>query len=282
MGSYDKLNKLKEQQNKLLLEKDAEIASLKAEIAKKDEKIKSLRQELFDAGHGKGEVNRLNRQIVEHKRENKTLENKIKELQGKNITSIFNPERQELIEKIKKLKFNNSIFNSLAYKFKDGLDNILQIAYLIKCNSVNDMDYYTFVFRDNIVGLLEKMLNAVTGKKEDSASKYLVKLSTGEYTMHRKYYNAVPGMKDKTTLTNILYLINLESTGYHGSQTHQKHLVTDKETNETRKYYNFLNLDSKSQLDAIFTLLHFMYFVFTCDDSEQNLILISSCWFKTI
>ena len=164
------------------------------------------------------------------------------------------------------------MFNSLAVRFINGLDNVIEIAALIKQNKAEDMDFFTYVFRDNIVGLLEKMLKAVLNKSCDSASKYLVNLVNGNYTFPKEYLNRMPNLKNKEVLRNILYLINLQTEGYHGTQNNLKHVIIDKETNEKRKTDRFLNLSNEDQLNAIFTLLEFMYDVFTNKDSEFNLI----------
>lgn len=282
MGSYDQINKIKAQKDAIIKQLQEEIASLKAQLEKEKAENSDLRKKLHDAGEGNSENSRLKKIITAKERNEKTLQNKIDKLEGKAILSMFSEERKELIQRIRKLEFTNSIFNSLAIKFKDGTENIIKIAYLIKCNSAGDMDYFTYVFRDTIVGLLEKMFYVLTGKKQDSAAKYLVKLSNKEYELSKKCYAAVPKMKDKKTLTNILWLINMQSTAYHGSTIKSQKVLVNKETNEVKKYINFFNLESKDQLDAIFTLLKFMYFVFTCDDWEQNLTLIAGCWFKTL
>lgn len=280
---YDQIVKTKEKYNKTINEKEKEIEELKKRISTLEKSNNELRKKLYDAGEGKGEVSRLKKIIHTHKRENETLNNIIKNLDGSKLISSFSPERQALIKKIKKLEFeNNSIFNKLAIKFKDGLDNVIEIAYRIKANQINDMDYYTFVFRDDIVGLLEKMLRTILKKQEDSASKFLVKMFEGTYKLPNKYYIKNPKLKDKVVINNILYLINLESTGYHGSKSKYKKVNYNQNTNELDKPDKFLNLDNESQLIAIFTLLEFMYDVFTNEDYEQNLLLISASWFKTI
>lgn len=281
-NSYDKLNKEKEKHAKEIESRDAKIVELQTKVTKLEAEVKDLRKRLYDAGEGKGEKARLESIITTQKREKKTLENKLKDLDGSKLISSFNAERQDLIKKIKNLKFKNSIFNSLAYKFKDGLDNVIEIAYRIKNNYVDDMDYFTFVFRDDIVGLLEKMLKLLLGKSELSASKYLVKIRDGAYQLPKLYYDHVPNLKKKEVVNNILDLINLESTGYHGSNMKVNHLVTNKETKEKEHPNKFLNLDNEAQLTAIFTLLEFMYDVFSNKDHETNLMALSASWFKTI
>lgn len=144
------------------------------------------------------------------------------------------------------------------------------------------MDYFTFVFCDDIVGLLEKMFKVILGKHEDSASKYLVKLSSGVYSLPKEYYQRIPKLKEKEVLLNILFLLNIQSTGYHGTKTSQKKLFLDAETNEMLKPDRFLNLSSLKKLEAIFTLLQFMYDVFTNPNHEAILLSISSSWFITI
>lgn len=281
-SSYDQINKIKDKYNKEISAKNTEISALKEENAKLEQKVKELRKQLFDAGEGKGERGRLEGIIKDQERENKTLENKIKDLDGSKLIKTFRPERQKLIEDIKKLKFSVSMYNALAYKFKDGLDNVIEIAARIKRGYADDMDYFTFVFRDDIVGLLEKMFNAVLHEKKSSASKYLVELANGNYSFPKEYYQRIPKLKDKEVLQNMLYLINLETTGYHGTETRFKHVSIDKETNEKTKIDRFLNLNSEQQLDAIFTLLEFMYDVFTNKDHEINLLNIASNWYTTM
>lgn len=281
-NSYDQINKLKAKYSIELEAKDKEIRELKEKLSNLEIKYKDAKKQLYDAGEGKGERHRLEKEIVAHKRDKATLQNQIKELSGEKLISTFIPERQELIRKIRKLQFNVKLFNYLAKRFNDGLDNVIEVAALIKNNTVEDMDYFTFVFRDNIVGLLEKMLKVVLDKSEDSASKYLVKLSNGVYQFPKDYYLRIPELKNKEKLTNILYLINLQTTGYHGTQTYLKHNIKDKETNIERKPDRFLNLSNEDQLDAIFTLLELMYDVFTNKDYEQNLMIIATSWYKTL
>ena len=282
MGSYDKLNQQKAKYESQLKEKDEIILKLEKKNQDLEEKYKALRQEMHNAGLGKSKVSELKSDLVAKERENRTMQNQIRELDGSKYISTFSKERQELISRIKKLNFNNSLFNAIAYKFKDGLDNIIQLAYRIENKMDNDMDYFTFVFRDNIVGLLEKMLRVVLNTSEDSASKYLVKLTNGTFAFPKYYSNAIPALKNKKVLNNILLLINLQSSGYHGTNKRRRNLQRDKETNELVKPDHFLNLEKNAQLQAIFTLLEFMYFVFTNKDYEQNLILVTNYWFKTI
>lgn len=281
-ASYDQINKIKSKYESELEKKNSEISSLKEKLQKSEDKNDELRKKLYDVGEGKGEQHRLKNIINAQERENKTLQNQIKELSGEKLISTFIPERQELIKNIKKLHFNNSMFNSLALRFINGLDNVIEIAALIKKGGAEDMDFFTYVFRDNIVGLLEKMFKAVLNKPADSASKYLVNLCNGNYSFPKDYLLRIPNLKNKVILTNILYLINLQTEGYHGTQTNLKHVIIDKETNEKRKTDRFLNLSNKDQLDAIFTLLEFMYDVFTNKDHEVNLLSICSSWYKTL
>lgn len=281
-NSYNQINKVKEKYNEQLKAKDEEISSLKDKLQKSEEKVNELRKKLYDAGEGKGEQHRLKKIITSQERENKTLQNRISDLSGEKLISTFSKDRQELIYKIKKLNFDVSIYNSLALRFINGLENVIEIAALIKNNSADDMDFFTFVFRDNIVGLLEKMLKVVLAKSEDSASKYLAKLSSGVYSFPKDYYDRIPELKNKTVLTNILYLINLQTTGYHGTKTCYKHISINKETKQVIKMDQFLNLSNNDQLNAIFTLLKFMYDVFTNSKYEENLMVIATSWYKTI
>ena len=281
-NSYDQINKIKAKYISEIEKKDEEIKKLKEDLSKSQAKVDELRKKLYDVGEGKGEQHRLKNINNVLLRENKTLQNQISEASGEKLISTFIPERQELIKKIKALKFNVSIYNSLALRFINGLDNVIEIAALIKTNKAEDMDFFTYVFRDNIVALLEKMLKVILGKSEDSASKYLVKLSNNVYHFPKDYYLRIPELKDNNIINNILLLINLQTTGYHGTQVNHKHVVVDKETQEIKKMDKFLNLSNKDQLDAIFTLLKFMYDVFTNKDYEQNLNLISMSWYKTI
>jgi len=280
---YDALNQQKDKYEKIISEKDAQILDLSSKVERLEKDLADLRKKLYDAGAGKGEVHRVQKQLRSAERDKRELENKIKDMDGSKLISSFSPERQELIKRIKAISFpKNSIFDRLAFKFKDGLDNVIQIAYKIKNNMVADMDYFTFVFRDDIVGLLEKMLRITTAKSEPSATNYLYKLSIGAYELPSDYYKRNPKLKDKVVLENILHLLNLESTGYHGTKTKQKRMKKDKETGLAKKPDNFLNLDNEAQLDAIFTMLEFMYDFFTNKDNEMNLLTLSSSWFKTI
>jgi len=280
--SFDFLNKQKEKYEKIIIDKDKEIKELKEKVDKLQSQYDKIRQELYDSGNGKGAVHKLEREISDQKRENKTLENKLKNLDGSKLIATFTPERQELIKRIKALNFNNSIFNNLAFKFKDGLDNVIEIAYRIKTKQIGDMDYFTFVFRDDIVGLFEKMLGVVLKGSAPSASNYLVGIIDGRFIIPKQYIDKIPALKDKKILQNTLYLINIQTTGYHGSKIKNKSLKYDRENEEMVKPDAFLNLSSEDQLNAIFTLLEFMYFVFTNKDSESNLLCVAQSWFKTI
>lgn len=283
MGSYDKINQLKAKYEAQLKEKEEKIAELQKKNEELEDKNRTLRQEMHNAGLGKSKVHQLKSELVAKERECKTVKNKLRELDGSKLISTFSSERQELIAKIRKLKFdNNNIFNALAFKFKDGLDNIIQLAYRIENKMDNDMDYFTFVFRDDIVGLLEKMLRVVLKTSEDSASKYLVKINNGDLSFPKEYYSSIPSLKDKKTIENVLKLINLESSGYHGTKSSRRKLQKDHETDELVMPDAFLNLTNEEQLEAIFTLLKFMYFVFTNKDNEVNLLSISQYWFTTI
>ncbi len=282
MKEYDKVNKIKEEKNKEIARLNEEINALKEKNEKLEAKNKELRQKLHDAGEGKSEVSRLKNQLTEKERNERTLQHRLDEAEGKHILSIFTKERQELILKIRKLHYSNSIFNSLAYKFQDGTENVIQIAYKIKNNSVGDMDFYTFVFRDDIVGLLEKILRILTKSIKTSASYYLLDLRDNKCKLPNKYYKAVPKLQNTKVIGDILSLINIESKAYHGSTVKEKRVIYDEEDDSTKKYYDFLNVNRTDQLTAIFTLLEFIYYFFTCDDHEQNLINLSSYWFKTI
>lgn len=283
MGSYDRINQLKAKYEAQLKEKEEKIAELQKKNEELEDKNRTLRQEMHNAGLGKSKVHQLKSELVAKEREYKTVKNKLRELDGSKLISTFSSERQELIAKIRKLKFdNNNIFNALAFKFKDGLDNIIQLAYRIENKMDNDMDYFTFVFRDDIVGLLEKMLRVVLKTSEDSASKYLVKINNGDLSFPKEYYSSIPSLKDKKTIENVLKLINLESSGYHGTKSSRRKLQKDHETDELVMPDAFLNLTNEEQLEAIFTLLKFMYFVFTNKDNEVNLLSISQYWFTTI
>ncbi len=282
-SNYDQINKIKEKYKKEIDSLQSEISSLKEKLTKLEDENNKLRKDLYDVGEGKGAVNRLKKEMHAKDVEYATLKNKMHDIDGSKLINTFSNERKELINKIKALKFeNNSIFNSLVFKFKDGLDNVIEIAYRIKHGFVDDMDYFTFVFRDDIVGLLEKMLGAVLNKSESSAAKYLVKLRDDKYSFPKQYYVRIPKLKDKNVINNILYLTNLQTTAYHGTQDNLKHLVRNHETNEKELPDKFLNLNSDAQLEAIFTLLEFMYDVFTNSDHEVNLISVSQNWFKTI
>lgn len=280
--SFDYINKQKEKYEKIIAEKDQKINELEAKALKLETQYNEIRQELYDVGSGKGTIHKLEKQITSQKRENKTLENKIKELDGSKLISYFSEERQELIRKIKALSFNNSIFNNLAFKFKDGLENVIEIAYRIRTNSVGDMDYFTFVFRDDIVGLFEKMLKVVINEEGNSATYFLVKIISKEYKIPKQYLTKIPNLNNEQVIRNTLSLINIQTTGYHGSGINQKSLKYDKDTEEMVKPDRFLRLSNEDQLTAIFTLLEFMYFVFTNKDSESNLLCIAQNWFKTI
>lgn len=282
MGPYDKINKLKAKFKATIEEKDAEILSLNNKIEQLQSKYDVLRQEMHDAGLGKGKINQLKNNLVAITRENLTLKNQVEELDGSKFVKSFSIERQELIKRITKLQFNNSIFNSLAFKFKDGLSNIIQLAYRIMNKIDSDMDYFTFVFRDDIVGLLEKMLRVVLKAEEESASKYLVKIRDGDYVLPNDYYKRIPALKDKNIICGILKLINLETTGYHGTKLGHKRLHKDCEHDQLVKPDAFLNLSHEEQLNAMFTLLELMYCIFTNKDHEINLLNVSQYWFKTI
>lgn len=281
-GAYDKINKIKEKYENDLKKKDLQIEVLTNKVNEAEEEIKKLRKQLYDAGEGKGEQNRLKKIINNQERENKTLQNQLLDLSGEKLIKTFSPERQTLIRNIKSLNFPYSMFNSLALRFINGLDNVIEIAALIQKGYAEDMDFFTYVFRDNIVSLLEKMLKEILSKPEDSASKYLVKLANGTYQFPKDYYKRIPELKDKERLTHILYLINLQTTGYHGTKTKYKHVVIDKDTNEVKKTDKFLNLTKEQQLDSIFTLLEFMYDVFSNNDHERNLMAIAKSWYTTM
>jgi len=281
--NYDALNKQKLKYESILKDKDSEIEKLKKAKTDAEKKYDDLRKEMHDTKTGKGEINHLKEKIVILERDLATYKNKLKDMDkiGKMVKE-FIPSRQELISKIKCLNFNNNLYNALAIKFRDGLDNVLELAYRIKMNHIEDMDYFTFVFRDNIVGLFEKMLGVVLDKSEGSSSKYLVKVYEGSYTFPVEYTKGIPLLKDKNVIYNILHLTNLQSTGYHGTKVKQKKTFIDPKTGESIKPDHFLNLNKVDQLNAIFTLLEFMYFVFTNKDWEMNLINISQSWYKTI
>lgn len=281
MKDYDRINKIKEEKNKEIQALKDQITTLEEKLKKAEEKNQELRQKLYDAKEGKGESNRLKRIIVEKERNEKTLQNKLDKSEGKHILSTFSKENQELILKIRKLEYSTSMFNSLAYKFKDGTENVIQIAYRIKLNSADDMDFYTYAFRDDIVGLLEKILRILTQVKKSSASNYLVDLVEGKLKLPNEYLKAVPTLNDKTVLENILSLTNIQSTAYHGSRMKEKRVFIN-EDGSKRKYSDFLNVSKEEQLKAIFTLLRFIYYFFTSKNYEQNLINLSSYWYKTL
>lgn len=281
MKDYDRINKIKEEKNKEIQALKDQITTLEEKLKKAEEKNQELRQKLYDAKEGKGESNRLKRIIVEKERNEKTLQNKLDKSEGKHILSTFSKENQELILKIRKLEYSTSMFNSLAYKFKDGTENVIQIAYRIKLNSADDMDFYTYAFRDDIVGLLEKILRILTQVKKSSASNYLVDLVEGKLKLPNEYLKAVPTLGDKTVLENILSLTNIQSTAYHGSRMKEKRVFIN-EDGSKRKYSDFLNVSKEEQLKAIFTLLRFIYYFFTSKNYEQNLINLSSYWYKTL
>lgn len=281
-GTYDKVNKIKEKYEKDLKHRDLQIEILTNKLNEAEEEVKKLRKQLYDAGEGKGEQNRLKKIINNQEREKKTLQNQLYDLSGEKLINTFSPERQNLIRNIKALEFPYSMFNSLALRFINGLDNVIEIAARIQKGYAEDMDFFTYVFRDNIVSLLEKMLKEILNKSEESASKYLVKLANGNYRFPKDYYKRIPELKNKETLNHILYLINLQTTGYHGTKTKYKHVVVNKDTNEVTKTDKFLNLTKEQQLNAIFTLLEFMYDVFSNNDHESNLFAISKSWYTTM
>lgn len=283
MGTYDQINKIKEKYEKLLSEANERINELTAKLDEANLKVDELRKKLYDAGQGKGEVNKIKGELNKAIRDKRTVENKLKEVDGSKLINQFSPERQELINRINNLHFENKIYDSFAVKFKNGLKDVIELAYRIKVNYVNDMDYYTFVFRDNIVSLFEKMLHLVTGKKkENSATKFLQKISSGDYEIEKDYTKNIPELKNPKVLSNMISLLNVQSTAYHGSNSTNKTTLYTNENAEQVKSNKFLLLDSADQLTAIFTLLKFMYHFFTCDDVEMNLITLSACWFKTI
>lgn len=283
MGSYDQINKIKEKYEKQLAEAYVQIDDLSKKLEEANAKVDELRKKLYDAGHGKGEVNKIKGELNKAIREKKTAENKLKEIDGSKLVNSFSPERRELINNINNLHFDNKIYDSFAVKFKNGLKDVIELAYRIKVNYVNDMDYYTFVFRDNIVSLFEKMLHLVTGeKKENSATKFLQKIVSGAYTIEKGYIKDIPELKDNRVLANIMDLLNLQAKAYHGSNSTNKNTLYTNEETEQLKSGKFLALSSEKQLTAIFTLLKFMYRFFTCEDWETNLVTLSACWFKTI
>lgn len=283
MGTYDQINKVKEKYEKLLSDANDKINELSSKLDEANLKVDEYRKKLYDAGQGKGEVDKIKGELNKAIRDKKTVENKLKEVDGSKMINQFSPERRKLINDINNLHFTNKIYDSFAVKFKNGLKDVIELAYRIKFNYVNDMDYYTFVFRDNIVSLFEKMLHLVTGKKkENSATKFLQKIISGSYTIEKEYIKEIPELKDTAVLSNIVSLLNLQAKAYHGSNSTNKSTLYTNETTEQVKSGKFLLLDSDQQLTAIFTLLKFMYCFFTCDDWEMNLITLSACWFKTI
>ena len=282
MGTYDQINKVKEKYEKQLNDANAKIDDLTTKLAKANQEIDDYRRKLYEVGEGKGEVNKAKKEIHGMKVEMKTMENKLKEIDGSKMISQFSPKRKELIEKINNLKFENKIFNSFAVKFQSGLKDVIQIAYRIKIGSADDMDFYTFVFRDNIVGLFDKMLHIVTGGKADSATKHIKSIIAKNYSFPKEYLTAIPALKDIDVLGNIIHLLNCQTISYHGSSSTIRNMVYNSETNDYEKSNKFLTLDTEKQLEAIFTLLEFMYYFFSSVDSEINLINLSSCWFKTI
>lgn len=282
MGSYDQQNKLKAKYEAILKQKDEEIESLKIKNKELEDKYNALRKEMHDAGLGKGKVNQLKSELVAKERERKTAENKIKELDDSKYISVFSSERQELIGRIKKLSFNIDKHNCLAVKFKDGLKNVIKLAYLIETKKIKDMNYFTYVFRDDIVGLFEKMLREVLNAKEESASKYLVKINNGLLSFPKDYYINLPKLKDKNVMVNILKLINLESSGYHGTKQNRRKLQKNIENDELVNPEAFLNISNEEQLEAIFTMLEIMYYVFTNKNNEVVLSSISQYWYTGI
>lgn len=283
MGSYDQINRIKEKYEKLLSEANGKINELNAKLDEANLKVDEYRKKLYDAGQGKGEVNKIKGELNKAIRDKKTVENKLKEVDGSKMINQFSPERRELINRINNLHFENKIYDSFAVKFKNGLKDVIELAYRIKNNYVNDMDYYTFVFRDNIVSLFEKMLHLTTGKKkENSATRFLQKIVSGSYSFDKEYTKEIPELKDTNILSNIMNLLNLQTTAYHGSNSTNKTTLYTNETTEQVKSGKFLLLKSDEQLLAIFTLLKFMYYFFTCKEWEMNLITLSACWFKTI
>ena len=241
-----------------------------------------MRKKLYDAGHGQGEVNKYKKQVVAAKRDLATAENKLKEFDGSKLTSQFSQKRQTLIKNITNISFENKIYDALATKFKSGLREVIEIAYRIKMNIADDMAFYAFSFRDNIVGLFEKMLHLVTGEKSNSASSYMRGIINKRFAFEKMYLKEIELLNNDETLTNILYLLELQTDAYHGNNKNAKSTLYNKESSEAQKAVKFLNLDNEKQLDAIFTLLEFMYLFFTCEDSEVNLVNLSACWFKTI
>ncbi len=283
MKSYDKTNKIQNKLNDVIKQKDDEILKLQNENDKLKTKVDELRKEKFDAGQGKGEVNHLKSVITDLQRDIATLKNKVKKLEGNETLSHFSVEQKRLIKNIRSLSYPKwPDIDALAIKFQLGLDNVIQVAYKIKINSISDRDYYTYLFRDDIVALLEKVLRVLTSTCEASASYYLLNLMSGKIKLPAKFYKKVPLMGDKKVLEHILWLVNLESKGYHGSKEKEKRVLVDEETNERKKYINFFNLSSEEKLTTIFTMLEFIYSVFVDDDKETYLQSVSSCWYKTL
>lgn len=281
-NSYDQINKLKDKYTKEIEAKDSIILDLSKKVDKLDSEVKELRKKLYDAHEGKGEQHRLQKIIKDKERDNKTLTNQLKELDGSKLISTFSKERQQLIKNIKNLKYDRKIFNALATRFINGLDDVIEIAAKIKNNSAEDLDFYTFVFRDNIVGLLEKIFKTILNRNSGSASQYLENLSNGNYQFPKQYLDRIPNLKNKVVLNNMMYLCNVQTVGYHGTKNKYKRVIMDKETNTLKKTDKFFNLDNESQLTAIFTLLEFMYDVFHNSDYEVNLSSIANNWFITI
>ncbi len=283
MKSYDKTNKIQNKLNEVIQQKDDEIAKLTKENEKLKLKNDELRKEKFDAGLGKGEINRLKSVINDLQRDIATLKNKVKKLEGNEILAHFSNEQKRLIKNIRNLSYPKwPDIDALATKFQLGLDNVIQVAYKIKLNSISDRDYYTYLFRDDIVALLEKILSVLTNTIDSSASFYLLNLINGKVKLPARFYKAVPLMEDKKVLEHILWLVNLESKGYHGSKEKDKRIFVDEETNEKKKYINFFNLSNEEKLTTIFTMLEFIYAVFVDKDQETYLQAVSSCWYKTL
>lgn len=283
MKSYDKTNKIQNKLNEVIQQKDDEIAKLTKENEKLKLKNDELRKEKFDAGLGKGEINRLKSVINDLQRDIATLKNKVKKLEGNEILAHFSNEQKRLIKNIRNLSYPKwPDIDALATKFQLGLDNVIQVAYKIKLNSISDRDYYTYLFRDDIVALLEKILSVLTNTIDSSASFYLLNLINGKVKLPPRFYKAVPLMEDKKVLEHILWLVNLESKGYHGSKEKDKRIFVDEETNEKKKYINFFNLSNEEKLTTIFTMLEFIYAVFVDKDQETYLQAVSSCWYKTL
>lgn len=282
MINYDKNNKIKEKYESLLKEKEVQINALQAKVDKLSNSNDELRKKLYDAGQGKGEVNKYKKEVTAARRDLATAENKLKEVDGSKLISQFSQERQNLVKNINNIHFDNKIYDALATKFKSGLREVIEIAYRIKMNYADDMDFYAFSFRDNIVGLFEKMLHLVTGEKSNSASSYMRGIISKKYSFEKNYTKAIPLLTDDETLTNILYLLELQTDAYHGNNQNAINTLHKSGGSENKKSVRFFNLDNEKQLNAIFTLLEFMYLFFSCEDWEDNLLHLSSCWFKTI